>query len=290
MAPPEASESVQASRQVADAFDVSLAIIVPTYRPGPPDETTWDDVRVCLASVAAYARGIEVVVAWDGPMAPENLPHNPQCRVIERPKGLKSGTGCLWACQQTTADELLVVSDDVVLHPTTVTKLLEDVALITSSGYQIGMLACRSNFAPNMQNIRAANGGAWGGGAYGYDTENTVFRSERVSPFCAYLSRQASDICGAVDLEWYSDDIACFDLVNAGFTNWISRSYVHHVGMRSSIGATDNAPEVMDRMRDESLAWIRVNRPDFWQHLVNTGQVAAEEREPTLTTPVRSGG
>jgi hypothetical protein len=177
-----------------------------------------------------------------------------------------------------------------VLHPDTLTRLLEDAALITGSGFQIGMLACRSNFAPNMQNIRAANGGTWGGGAFGYDTENTVFRAERVSPFCAYVSREASDICGAADLEWYSDDIACFDLVNAGYTNWISRSYVHHIGMRSSIGATDDAPEVMTRMKADSLAWIRINRPDFWQHLVDTGQAPIDEPVTPASTPVRSGG
>ena len=42
---------------------MSLSLVIATYRSGTFAEDTWDDLRVCLASVAAYARGLEVVVA-----------------------------------------------------------------------------------------------------------------------------------------------------------------------------------------------------------------------------------
>lgn len=256
---------------------MSLAIVIPTYRRGPASDSTWDDLRVCLASVAAYARGFEVVVAWEGPCPPDDLPRNPLQRLVERPPGMKSGTANHWAAtEHTDATEFVSISDDVVLAPDTLVKLFEDAALLRRSGYQIGMLACRSNFAPGPQNIRAANGGAWNGTVSGYDSENTVMLAKRVSPFCAFIPRAAMEAAPPAEVEWYSDDIACFDLENAGFTAWISRAYVHHVGMRSSAAKPQDLGPAMQRLNEEALAWIRVNRPDFWQHLHrNAGSPAA---------------
>ncbi len=255
---------------------MTLAIVIPTYRRGPASESTWDDLRVCLASIAAYARGFEVVVAWDGPCEPDDLPRNPLMRLIERPKGMPSGIACNWAAmKQTDADDFVLVSDDVVLLPDTLVKLFEDAALLRGNGYQVGMLACRSNFAPGAQNIRAANGGNWSGEVDGYDSERTVLIAERVSPFCAFMTRAAALAAPAADVEWYSDDIACFDLHKAGYTNAISRAYVHHIGMRSSAGKAQQLPAQMQRLNTEALEWIQKNRPDFWQHLQNRKSSAA---------------
>lgn len=247
---------------------MSLAIVIPTYRPGPAAEDTWDDLRVCLASIAAYARGFEVVVAWEGPCPPDDLPRNPMQRILERPAGMTSGAACYWAAvEQTDATEFVTVSDDVVLMPDTLEKLLEDAAVLRTNGYRIGMLACRSNFAPGPQNIRAANGGSWNGTVTGYDSESTILRAGRVSPYCAIIPRDAALVMGPPQVEWYSDDIGCFDLRNAGFTTWISRAYVHHIGMRSSAAKSEHVPAAMQRLNEEALAWIRANRPDYWAYL-----------------------
>lgn len=247
---------------------MSLAIVVPTYRSGAAAPTTWSDLRVCLTALTEYAPGVEVLVAWDGPCAPDRLPENPMVRLLERPKGLTSPQAHHWATQQTDATTFLGVSDDVVIQPDTVVTLLEDAQTLLSAGYRPGYLAARSNFAPGPQNVRNPNGGTWGGTVTGFDSEAKVLLAERVSPFCALMTREVSDIAGAPDVEWYSDDLACFDLAARGFTNWVSRAYVHHVGMRSSAdGVAAGA-----RLNEEALAWVREHRPDFWQHLLERAQ------------------
>jgi hypothetical protein len=238
---------------------MGTAIIVPAYRQGAADQEHWDDLRVCLSAVAAYAKGFEVVVAWDGPCEPLDLPRNERCRVLRRPAGLKSPQAHYWAVQQTGADDFIGLSDDVVLQPDTVDRLLEDVAFIRSHGYKPGIVGCRSNFAPGAQNVRAANGGTWEGAVDGYTSEATILRADRISPFCAYVSREATEVVGSPEVEWFSDDLACFDLAREGYTNWISRAYVHHVGMRSSADGL----EACERLNREAMAWLAEHRPDF---------------------------
>lgn len=252
---------------------MSIAVILPTYRSGSAGEQTWDDLRVCLASVAAYGRGIEVVVAWDGPCPPDDLPRNPRSRVLHRPSGMTSSRATFWAFDQTDATDFVLLSDDVVLAPDSLRLLFEDAKTLCERGHRIGVLACRSNVAPGPQNVRSANGGTLRGGLARYDSEDTVFQARRVSPFCAFTTRTACQAITVPDVEWYNDDIGCYDLMRAGYTNWVSRSYVHHVGMRSSIGPDSDRLAVMRQMNDESLAWIRANRPDFWEYL-QTGNIA----------------
>jgi hypothetical protein len=245
-------------------------IVVPAYRRGTCGQELWDDLRVALSAIAAYAKGLEVIVAWDGPCEPGDLPRNPRCRVLRRPDGLTSPQAHAWAVAQTDAQDFIGVSDDVVLHPDSVATLLEDVALIRSRGYDPGFVACRSNFAPGPQNVRSANGGTWAGSVMGYSSEATILLADRVSPFCAYISRRATDVVGDVGVEWFSDDLACFDLARQGFTNWVSRAYVHHVGMRSSADGLDAG----ERLNREAQDWLALNRPDFLAHLLATRRIA----------------
>jgi hypothetical protein len=241
---------------------MSTAIVVPAYRRGADGQALWDDLRVCLAAVAAYAKGLEVIVAWDGPSEPLELPRNEHCRVLRRPAGLKSPQAHYWAAHQTDADDFIGVSDDVVLQPDTVGTLLEDVAFLRGHGYEPGLVGCRSNFAPGAQNVRAANGGTWAGAVDGYTSEATILQAERISPFCAYVSRAATEVIGSHEVEWFSDDLACFDLARHGYTNWVSRAYVHHVGMRSSAEGI----EACERLNREALEWLAEHRPDFLEY------------------------
>ena len=256
---------------------MSLAISLATYRAGPATEETWDDLRVCLGSVKAYARGIETVVAWDGPSPPNDLPPNPMCRVLARPPGMQSGTAWRWAIEQTDADDLVMLSDDVVLQPDTIDKLVQDVATLRGAGHRVGFLGCRSNFSIGRQNIRCPNGGTWSGSMGGFTSEDSVLKVDRISPACALISRTASDICGAPDVEWFSDDIPCYDLSQVGYTHWVSRAYVHHIGMRSS--EPDRAVAIA-RLEAEATTWVQEHRPDFWQHLQGRIAAAAAGREP----------
>jgi hypothetical protein len=57
-------------------------------------------------------------------------------------------------------------------------------------------------------------------------------------------------------LNWYSDDVHCRDLLAAGYENFLSRSYVHHVGSQST-GMDGEALTLA------AVPWIRENRPEY---------------------------
>lgn len=112
-----------------------LAILLPAARRASPEtaQTVWGDLRVALASIAAYAPGHEVVVGWNGLEEPRHLPANPCMRLLRQAPGITTGSEAWnWCAQQTLADELFILGDDCVLHPDTLRFMLEDVAYITS--------------------------------------------------------------------------------------------------------------------------------------------------------------
>ena len=63
---------------------------------------------------------------------------------------------------------------------------------------------------------------------------------------------------GFAPTNWFSDDLLCWDLANRGYSHFVSRSYVHHVGQRGT-GQGKSSQQLFD----EGIAWLRANRPDF---------------------------
>ena len=50
-----------------------------------------------------------------------------------------------------------------------------------------------------------------------YDSEERIIAAERVSPIVAYVPRAALDAIGGFPpINWFSDDLMCFDLLRAG--------------------------------------------------------------------------
>lgn len=240
----------------------SLSILIPAARfgDGGDPQALWGDVRVALASIAAYAPGVDVVLAWNGPEQPRDLPANPSVRLVEQAPGIKTASAAWnFAAAQTDADELLVVGDDCVLLPDTLPVLLEDVDFITKQApdAKLGFVGARSNYVKGPQNIRSSNGGELAG--IRYSTEGQIFQTDMVVPIAAWVRHAVLDSVGGFpNTNWFGDDVICWDLANAGHRHYVSRAYVHHVGERATGEGKSN-----QTLLDEGLAWLREHRPDF---------------------------
>ena len=156
-------------------------------------------------------------------------------------------------------DELILVSDDVVLTPTSYQYLMDDVeALKQIHGDKLGIVGAHSDSAAFRQNIRYQNGdhnkldhhyGKW-------DWENQNRESDIVAPIFCWISKKAFQEAQFPPTNWYSDDVICLDLNQRGFKNFISKSYVHHVGAQT-VGRDFN------KLSSEGFKWLCHNRPAY---------------------------
>ena len=147
--------------------------------------------------------------------------------------------------------EIIVANDDIVLTPSSFDLLIEDKVLLNN--HKVGWLCSRADYVRGLQNIRDAGQRRNG---VKFVEENQVIQSDILSPLFGIISREAW-----VDykpINWYSDDIQCLEISAAGFTNYISRSYVHHIGSQT-IG--------MDHGKNdqEARSWIKECMPEFYE-------------------------
>lgn len=239
-----------------------LTILLPAARRSSraDAQTCWGDLRVALASIAAYAAGVDVVVGWSGLEKPAHLPENSHMRLIEQPEGISTGSDAWnWCATQTDAEHLLILGDDCVLHPDSVRLLLEDMLWLRSNllDAKIGFVGARSNYVKGPQNIRASNGSAELG--IQLDSEASVLPAHMVVPVAALVRHDVFDLTnGFPSTNWFADDLMCHDLTLLGYSHYISRSYVHHVGQRSTVQGKS-----LDHLLAEGLSWLERNRPDF---------------------------
>lgn len=156
-------------------------------------------------------------------------------------------------------DEIIIANDDVVLNPLSYKKLLEDVLTLKEQhGDSLGFVAAHSDSAFPVQNIRYQQGDQFVLDRHycQWSWENEIRESEVVAPLFAWISKEAFSEAQFPPINWYSDDVICRDLRKKGFKNFISRSYVHHVGSQTvgqDFGALNAASE----------PWVRANRPDY---------------------------
>lgn len=142
-------------------------------------------------------------------------------------------------------NSVLIANDDVVLHPDTIPTLMEDVAVLTKWN-KVGFVACRSDFVRRDQDIRFNNG-------------DFICPAYAISPIFAWLSREAfQESWGFPPLNWYSDDVICYDMEKLGYKHFISKSYIHHVGS-NTIGHDHK------HLTEAAKPWIMTNRPDYYK-------------------------
>jgi hypothetical protein len=134
-------------------------------------------------------------------------------------------------------DEIIVANDDIVLTPTSYSRLMEDVEHLKQFN-KLGWVVARSDEVRPMQQGK---------------TDKT-FEVPVVSPLFGYVSKEAW-----VDfppINWYSDDIQSIDMSANGYRHFVSRSYIHHVGSQT-IGQNNQKNHL------DAEPWIKENRPDL---------------------------
>jgi hypothetical protein len=141
-------------------------------------------------------------------------------------------------------DEVIIANDDIVLTPNSYSLLLEDVELLKKvKDLKVGMVGARSDCVREPQNIK-------------FNIPEDKFTTLCVSPLFAWMHKSIFELTRFPHTNWFSDDMLCMDLNIAGYTNWVSRSYVHHAGSQT-VGNDDWG------MYFEAIDWIEKNRPEI---------------------------
>jgi GT2 family glycosyltransferase len=182
-------------------------------------------------------------------------------------------------------DEVIISNDDVVLTPTTMTKLLADVEKLKQGVkdgkvQRLGFVGTMADNVRPSQNIRfpfikdeQIVNSKW-------QSEDFIKLVPVIAPIFAWYSKEAFDLVRFPPINWFSDDVMCLDLEKLGFQNFVSSSYVHHVGS-TTIGND------YEKLREEARPWIEANRPEYIQELY-VNRLTGPENEQTNSNPVVS--
>lgn len=154
-------------------------------------------------------------------------------------------------------DSLIVANDDVVLTPNTINLLAEDCKVIADNGIKAGFVGARSDYVLQDQNIRFPIYDDRQEGLY-WASEAKIKETAVIAPIFATITKEAWDVAKFPSTNWYSDNIICHDLQEAGFRHFVSRAYVHHAG--SQTVGTD-----YKKCHEEPREWIKANRPDMYE-------------------------
>lgn len=213
---------------------MGIKIIVSTIKPDR------GSLHVLAASVDAYAPEADLCVEnGKGPTFGDD--YN---RAIER-------------FMSKDDEGVIIANDDIVLTPYSLRLLMEDVqGLKKLCGAKLGLVAARSDYVRPSQNIRVPRDERDQFVGMRWKSEGAIKKNKVVSPLFAWLPRGAFEQVKFPPLNWFSDDVMCADLAALGFSHWISRSYIHHVGSMT-IGVD------MKSNLQQSLPWLRENRPDY---------------------------
>jgi len=150
----------------------------------------------------------------------------------------------------------IVANDDIVLTPTSVKVLLEDVAIIQSMhGIKAGWVASRTDAARSGQNVRICQPGERLS-FFKFPSEAHIKMVGEISPIFAWISSDAFEEAKFPPLNWYSDDVHCRDLIEKGYSHFVSASYVHHIGS-NTIGMNGK------QLHQDAMPWLLENRPEY---------------------------
>jgi len=154
-------------------------------------------------------------------------------------------------------DSVIVSNDDVVLNPQTIELLSADKRILEDSDYKVGFLGARSDYVLPDQNVRFPVDGDQKDGVR-WQSEAQIKLTGVIAPIFATITREAWSVAKFPSTNWYSDNIICHDLQEAGYRHFVSRAYVHHAGSQT-VG--------MDykKCHEEPREWIKAHRPDMYE-------------------------
>jgi hypothetical protein len=152
-------------------------------------------------------------------------------------------------CAYSMFDDVIVANDDIVLTPSSYELLMADVELLPGN---TAWVSAKSDYVRGYQNIREFKQRQ----GIRYVEEGKIIPTDIISPLFGYIHKDKW-----VDykpINWYSDDIQCLEIRTNGFKNYVSRSYIHHVGSQT-IG--------MDHQKNDQEAkeWIKNNMPELYE-------------------------
>jgi len=205
-----------------------------------------ESIRQYAPECPVYLRGPESVIEYfDADFKIYGQPRNfgdDYNEVIEM--ALKDWSSCI------------VANDDIVLTPTSMKVLMEDVEIIkTMNSVKAGWVASRTDAARPCQNVRIPQLGERLK-FYKFPSEAHIKMVQEISPIFAWISSDAFEEAKFPPLNWYSDDVHCRDLIEKGYSHFVSASYVHHIGS-NTIGFDGN------KLHNDALPWIKENRPTY---------------------------
>jgi hypothetical protein len=154
-------------------------------------------------------------------------------------------------------DSLIVANDDVVINPETIKLLAEDCKVIRDHAQKMGFLGARSDYVLPDQNIRFPVHDDRQQGLY-WASEGQIKETAVIAPIFATITREAWKVAKFPSTNWYSDNIICHDLQEAGFRHFVSRAYVHHAGSQT-VGMD------FKKCHEEPREWIKAHRPDMYE-------------------------
>ncbi len=210
---------------------------------------------VLLASIRCYAPEIPLYISHKDP---HKCRHSVNAVLFPN---LESNFGDAYNVATDVAfrdgyDSVILANDDVVLTPNTISLMQEDSDLLKSKGFKVGFLGARSDYVLPDQNIRFPTSSD-AIVALKYRSEDQIKQTQVIAPIFASISLEAWKTAKFPSTNWYSDNIMCHDLQEAGFQHFVSRAYVHHAGSQS-VG-TD-----FEKCHNEPRDWIKANRPDMY--------------------------
>jgi hypothetical protein len=228
-------------------------------------------IPICIATV--HGKGLGVLLESIRQYAPEHpvYLHGPESviekydatlKIFGQPSNFGDDYNYIIKRALQDYDQVIVANDDIVLTPDSIKVLLEDVAIInTMHSVRAGWVAARSDAARPCQNVRITEKPERLH-FYKFPSEAHIKMAEEVSPILAWINKEAFGE-GFPPLNWYSDDVHCWDLNHRGYTHFVSASYVHHIGSQT-IGFDAK------KLHDQALPWLQTHRPEYAKEWFDT--------------------